>query len=64
MNSDTVFDFLRSGIAGVAFVSIIIIVKAFLNHMGNHMRHTDEVLSRLASSIDKLTGKIDGMGGK
>ena len=64
MSSGTIFDFLRTGIAGVAFVSIIIIVKAFLHHMGNHMRHTDEILSRLATSIDKLSGKIDGMGGK
>jgi len=32
-----------------------------LHFMGNHLGHTDEVLSRLASTIDKLSGKIDGM---
>lgn len=61
MNGDLMFDLLRTGVAGTALVSVIVIVKAFLHHMANHMAHTDEVLARLATSIDKLTGKIDGM---
>jgi len=61
MENNLLLDLLGSGVAGAALVSLVIVVKSFLHFMGNHLGHTDEVLDRLASTIDKLSGKIDGM---
>jgi len=65
-----VLEWLKLGVAGGAMVALVIVCRmfiGFLQHISaqhrdvvcNHLDHQMEVLGRLASAIDRLSGKLD-----
>jgi len=51
-------DFVQLGVPGIAVVGVVIIARALITLLGNHLMSLEKEISRLASAIDRLSGKL------